>query len=272
MKTCFVRRYNVAVNDPDLKKVGVFNINVTAYGGTYDVNSHIMRLGAYDSDVVLKASDGGYFLDSNLVNIGNTVTLLAGASPVYVRYSDFNGVIEVQNKNEFANGNVATIAGHRTINAEDLQGTKVTSIVGDGFIGKVSELPDILEKISITDNFDNKLKGDISDFTKFSNLEELSIGNSATNIKPGDISILGVLTHLKSLAYHYLSGSIESFVAAQINAGRTTVPSSDPIKLFYLGYNTSCTYNGEAIAHSPTGHQLYWSSISNITLEPIPQS
>jgi hypothetical protein len=244
MENCLVTKLKASVQNDDLKVLGAIKIVVdpTEDAWANSRNIHILPL----TDVELEAyTSDSYFVNSSGVNIGTTITITTAKD--YVYFSTAGGTYYVKNKYGISRLDATNTSIHPIIIDDFGYNDGLTRLSGR-LSGNLSALAGktVLNHL-VTNNDVKEITGkldSLADCTAITNLQ-LTAQNKIT---PSDIAVLGKLTNLTTLGIGTTNtyGTIESFVARQRGAGRTTC---DGISCNYIGAdNPNLTFNG---THAP---------------------
>lgn len=259
MENCLVTKYKAVVDNDNLTKLGVIKLTATTDTNNYiRVNfngEHIVKI-LNTNESVEFAWGGAKKID------GHTVKVIGGseAAPGFSMTSACDVVMEIEGKYDietFSIQYVSSIKGgidslYSTLEVLQLEGN--TMSFNTSSFKKFTNLTEI----NLGTNF-SSFTGNLGDLADLTLLEELRAGK-ATNYISGDISVLGKLTALTTFymsGNNNITGTLESFVAAQRTNGRTT--ESTGINFAWGLYGV--TFNGAAISrtHSCT---LTWTADS----------
>ena len=255
MENCLVTKLKSVVENDNLKKLGElvigrkYNSSETANTAYFGVNRSFIADG---QKVTLTIVGDGYFSTSfGGTSIGKVVEVTKnaeGQSAILSLYtSNGNYTILVNNKYEF---NVSQFSGSYQINMADIYYTKITSIVGEGYYGNVSELPLRIMQLSIYNSQYGKVNYTDADIARLVNLTAFDVVSERfPRISTATIGKLTSLTGSNQISS--IQGSIEDFVANQRAGGRTTFDGN--LNLRWIGALGTVTFNGAVIANVDNG-------------------
>lgn len=250
MENCYVLKLRSVVDNDNLEKLGAIKITAATDSNGYmkcKLNGkndyHIVKV-LNTNETVLSAWEGGTKIDDHTVRINKVI----GTNiPRFAMSAVCDVVMEIEGKYDITELYISGI--------KDIKG---------GF----NTFPSTLESISL---IGNSLQIDLSSVSRFTGVKELTLGDnsnttltgtldalkdltllesftcpSSNNSVSGNISVLGALTNLSKIncfGNRNITGTLESFVAAQRTAGRTT--ESTGIDMGWGLYGV--TFNGAAI-------------------------
>lgn len=231
---CLVTKLKAVVNDDSLRKLGELKIGRS--GGIENTNSALMYLYMTQEGRAVLAK--GNWSD----NYGASVKPIQADKQVRLDRTD-GSVVEIFDRyyiKELYVENAKVDLSDFTYMKELIKLTLNSNTKNvTGNIGIFTDMSK-LEYIQIRSY---GVEGDISVFGSIENIKYISLAD--TNVV-GDIATIGQLTKLTTLALAEtkVSGIIESFVAAQVSAGRT----SGEITMPYVMAARNITYNGVSLS------------------------
>lgn len=250
MNKCLVTKLNGVVNNDDLLKIGELRIKIPAGISPVNnasINNKVRLLGLVGTVVYLK--------DMNLYNYdGNTK--LSGPGEKYVCPDNFVASVDTASLNKegtliimdkYKLTDFSTPSSVNEIDDTFSWYTKILGLPGIDFDkSKLNLLNKDIKQLTV-----GSYNGDIVDFSKFKNLTSIGISanvnmNETTRLAYGNINSLGSLTQLMNFSCSNqvnLKGTIESFVQAQRQNGRTEC--STPVT--FSSFNTKITFDGNVI-------------------------
>lgn len=167
----------------------------------------------------------------------HTETLPAGTNRFFLKNE--NQIVEIDNKYciKKLTPNVNAHRYYLSINVDSLKYSQELEYINSILTGNISSLSGT--DLTILYGIDShSLFGDIAEISDLSNIEELAISNTS------------------------VSGSVESFVKGQINAGRT-VPSNP---LYCIGLLSQITFGGNNYGNYGDAMCLTWQSAEKIVV------
>lgn len=267
MNECLVTKLKSSIQDESLPYLGGIVIEKWARENTVD--------NAYFS-ITMEKPGSISILNDSVFYIQNTTTpdtnnlkeksLIAGQNSLYADPS--NGVkLLIRNKYDIK----SLIISSASLHLDDLKFSKnLISLHLSSFRGEGENIDSLkgltnLRTIKISES-NYTLEGDIS---SLSNIKSLTALNVTKSLIKGNIAVLGALTSLNelSIADTNISGSIESFVNAQIAAGRTSATVSFPYARVckYITYMGSPLNGNSYLQPASDSNKLSWTSDGTIT-------
>lgn len=286
MENCLIQSLKGNVNNPSLPKVGALKLKIVNSTAQSSLSKQGVVINAV-GDTRVETTGSGYFGKGSLADMEThhyTDETFSDPTGNFV-FSEGDYYVNVFNKYNIkgfrVNSNTSSIINVNidelkySINLEEL-------VVSKNSYGDVANLAELTlltvcnlsssliegntsvfaDKTSLTELqlTNSKVTGDIEDFANLTALTDLRCAATAIG---GDISSLGKLTSLTTLNLRSskVRGSVEGFVAAQIENGRTSVstPISTPQILTYATF-------GDNLYSEATNSWLKWESSSKITV------
>lgn len=247
VRNCLQTKLKSVVDNDTLQRLGTVTVLVPA--GTS--NNYILVKALADTESTVEAKYNN--LNVNGVDTSSKVTPL-GSSTTYIRKSS-------SDKEVFWITKAALVQFESSYTTPDFDisqleyATHLTSVEVRGSKGSFAKLADLsLTKLTVVNHRDAAL---FSDMNSITTLQELRV-NACTK-SSGTLSDLGSLTSINKLIVRSAidSSTVESFVAAQVRAGRTTATLAQ-FKCYYkVGDNFMCTFNGVGL-EDDEGKTLSW--------------
>lgn len=257
MNKCLVTKLNGVVDNDELLKIGELRIRIPAGISAESSDNKVYLKGLMGTAIYLK--------DMNLYDYSGTKKV-AGSGEKYVCPDNFVPSVDTASLNR--EGTLIIMDKYKLT---EFQTPTAVNEIDDTFSWYTNNLglPGIDYDKSKLDLINKKVKafvcgsynGDIADFSKFKNITLIGVsgtiyGNDTTKLTYGDISSLGSLTRLTNFSFSNqvnLKGTIESFVQAQRQNGRTEC--STPVS--FSSFNTKITFDGNIITDNT---KITWTS------------
>lgn len=252
MENCLVKKLKSVVNNSDLTTLGALKLNVSKKTIS-NINQQKLNIRAVE-DIIVTAYGSGYFGTDNVSNIESqhytTLSIPANTTTVlFFKNEDYT--VEIKSKyGLFTFSNAEVSNSIVSINIDDLSysySLHYIAIEGTSSVGNIKELSSLTELLTLN-TANTQIKGELQDISTLTTLTSLYISN-CSNIK-GSLSALQNMTSLQTLSFNHtniigttqdlgkltslsvcyvnrdtMSGTIEEFVATQINGGRLSVSS-----------------------------------------------
>ena len=238
MKNCLKTQLKSVVDNDNLNKLGIAKIKVIQVE-TPSQDTQYLKL-RFKEPGTLKSTGVGMktAYDSGTVNY--ELPLLYNASTQdYVRtiwVTNDTGTIEIS-KYSLSELQSAKVF-NKLIEFEDVRYSHLTQII-TCYTGNISYIPETVTLINLNGNM--YVSGDLSSISKCIGMTSINIGLADGIV--GNIASLGTLVNLTNFqASANCYGTVESFVDAQRQNGRTTC---DSISVPYLGSN-KVTFNSQS--------------------------
>lgn len=257
MGQTLITKLKTVVNDDSLLKMGEVRVRVGegGDGGTLAIRSFVEQ--------VVRVVEGDLLYDDV-----TEVTLYPNSWPTAKKTG--SGVISIPNKYE-----LRSIEGRiKFDNFEDLKYSNKIEEIRINNISFAYEDSTIISLAQIADYFPtlkyvyadrNQCYGNISELLSLkTTLVNISFNNCHDVV--GNFGTLGGLTKIDTIGIlsTQVSGSVESFVANAIQAGRT----SGTVKVTGL-INRGITFNGSVLSDGSQNHNISWTSSSDITVVAV---
>lgn len=276
---CLIKKLPVSFDDPSLVEVGelVFPVRSIADFGK---NNSKFRFWSANSEMTISTDGDGYFalsyegLDAPASRLTSyNVPASSDGTSLFLKNGDYN--IHIKSKyvltNILLSGN-SPYANPLNIVLRNLtyMPALVSIVVPDAY-GTLEDLKSVTTlqvlRIKTPTDADSHVSGKLSDLADLLELQEIVI--SRCNSITGELSQLGSLVNLTTIKLaqnsgydSLISGTIESFVAAQRLAGRTTESG-----ISCVFNHTNITFNGSLVSSSSV-KTLSWTA-TTITYDGV---
>lgn len=272
---CLVTKLKSVVDNNQLLPIGYFRLRAKSISGTYTAQNARLQVTIKNGETcTISTPNGGYFalsFEGLNANRLTTYTITAnsaivGSSTVILYFANADYDILISNKY-----NIRILAGDvstRMVVTGDINDLKFSDsiellTVNNDWVGELSSLSN---KPNLTELSMERTSvyGNINSLQNNTRLTRLVI-NRATNIY-GNIDDLGKLTSLVTFFaadVAGIGGTIDGFVAGQINSGKTT--STTALTQIFRGLSFA-TFNGHIYGTENSYCYVSWESASKIAV------
>lgn len=275
MANCLVTKLKGVVNNPNLLPIGYVRLHAKSISGAYTAENAKLQITIKNGETcTISTPNGGYFalsfagLDTDRLA---TYTIKAdsaveGSSTVVLFFANADYDILISNKYSIrilAGSNTAKNVVTGDINDLKFSDSIELLIVNNDWVGELSSLSN-KQNLTQLNLEGTSVSGNINNLQSDTSLTNITL-NRANNIY-GNIDDLGPLTSLVSFFaadVAGISGTIEGFVAGQINSGKTT-STTNPTQMFRA--LSFATFNGQIYATENNYCYISWESASKIAV------
>lgn len=250
MNKVLITKLNGVVSNDDLPRVGEIRLDVDYTGEDDYYRNHVQAISLVDNSVINVLFNDGISIKEGYVEGKGISSNISGKGVIKI-YPKYN-LTSIESR-------IATTLRDTEESLKYCEQLVELILTGSNKLN-LDKIDYTLPKLEILSfDWSNGLSGDIRKLTSFApNLKTLFV-NGCT-LLTGDISDIGALTKLEKLdfASSGVTGTVESFVAAQREAGKTTCTL-----IVFQNAQDTITFNGGAIT---SGAKLSWTS-TTITLD-----
>lgn len=258
MANCLVTKLKESVQNDNLSILGALTMRVNAATSPTD-NQRRLQLVVEENETVKITAVGGNFTKDGVSMNNLTIVNADGQVSLYFDNANFKAVID----NKYGIRGISTDPNSiLSFDVSELVCPKVSQIALQSQLTK-GNINDMNLPALIQTRFTNSthITGNISAFNTCNSCTSLVLSD-CSNIS-GNIDSVGNLTSLATIAIEgtNVEGTIEGFVAGQVNAGRTSTSNT----IICNGFASHCTFGG-VIRSGSNRSFLEWNGTSKITL------